>query len=285
MPPFPGRRWSDATTVDFARFAALPATERAGLVAVLPVGATEQHGPHLPVGVDAAIVDTLVERVIAAAAAEVPFVVLPTVRVGKSDEHLAFPGTLSIGAETLVAILADLAEGVRRAGIKKLVFLNGHGGQSAVLDVAARDARHLGLLAVVCNWWAFGFPDGLFPAEELRHGVHAGQVETSMMLAIAPHLVKAASAERFVPSSVGVERDYNRLATLPSPGRAHFGWLAQDLHPSGACGDAAAATAEAGERVLAHTTAALVELLAEVSRAPMSLLAEAPAVLIEGGEA
>lgn len=268
---------------DFARFAALPAAERQRLVAVLPIGATEQHGPHLPVGVDAAIVDALAERLVAAAPAETPLVVLPTVSVGKSDEHIAYPGTLSLGAATLAAVLRDTAEGVRRAGLSKLVLLNGHGGQSAVLDVVARDLRHAGMLAVVCNWWGLGFPEGLFPPDELRHGVHAGRVETAMMLAIDPASVAQDRAARFVSSAEAIERQYTRLAPLPLAGRAHFGWLAHDLHPSGASGDASVATAEEGERVLDHTTAALVELLAEVSRAPMTLLAEAPQLPDVGG--
>jgi creatinine amidohydrolase len=283
MSVLPSRRWNDATTVAFARFAALPAAERELLVAVLPVGATEQHGPHLPVGVDSAIVDTLVDRVIDTAAAEAPFVVLPTVRVGKSDEHLAYPGTLSLGAETLRAMLREMAEGVRRAGVSKLVLLNGHGGQSAVLDIVARDLRHTGMLTVVCNWWALGFPEGLFPADELRHGVHAGRVETAMMLAIDPKSVAQDRAGRFDSSSAAIEVAYKRLAPLPASGRAHFGWLAQDLHPSGACGDASSATADEGERVLAHTTAAFIELIAEVSRAPLSFLAAAPPDPLDGG--
>jgi creatinine amidohydrolase len=125
------------------------------------------------------------------------------------------------------------------------------------------------MLAVAANWFSWGLPPGLFPEAEVRHGIHAGRVETAMMLAVRPDLVRPDLAEDFVPATLAHEREFPRLRTL---GAAGFGWLAQDIHPKGAAGDARQATAAAGEAVLAHAAECLRELLLELVRYPLERL-------------
>jgi creatinine amidohydrolase len=163
---------------------------------------------------------------------------------------------------------------VRRAGVRKLVLLNSHGGQTAPMQIVARELRirHT-MLAVAASWFAFGTPAGLVPAAELRHGIHGGTIETSLMLALRPDLVRLERARDFRPSSVALERDFPRLASLGPAGR---GWQAQDLHAAGVCGNASTATAEIGRACLEHAATALAELVAEIARLPLATLDTRP---------
>jgi creatinine amidohydrolase len=244
-------------------------------VAVLPVGAVEQHGPHLPIMVDACLNEAIVERALGLLPEGTPVLVLPMTSAGKSDEHRDFKGTLTLSAETLLRVWHEIGVSVRRAGVRKLLLLNSHGGQPQVMQIVARRLRiEQGMLAVAANWFSWGLPPGLFPEAEVRHGIHAGAVETAMMLAVRPDLVRPECAEDFAPATLGDERDFPRLRTL---GAAGFGWQAQDLHPDGAAGDARGATAEKGEAVLAHAAGCLRELLEEMVRYPLERLrAKAP---------
>ncbi|MEH3106918.1 MAG: creatininase family protein [Sphingomonas fennica] len=254
--------WQDWTTADFA------AVDRARDVALMPVAAIEQHGPHLPVSVDA----DLNAGVIAAAAAHLEgagfrTVVLPMLAIGKSNEHAAFPGTLSIGAETLLRLWLDVAESVIRSGFAKLLMLNSHGGQPQLVEVAVRELRvRHGILAVSASSYGFGLPDGLFDAEERRHGIHAGAIETSMMLHLHGHRVRHAEIADFPSAGAAIERDY---AELRLEGPVGIGWMTQDVNPSGAVGNATLATAEAGAACLDHAASALARLLADISRYPL----------------
>jgi creatinine amidohydrolase len=260
--------WQDLATTDFRTLD----PERA--VALLPVAAIEQHGPHLPVAVDALINEGIVRRTLELLPEGTPVLVLPMTAVGKSDEHLAYAGTLTLRAETLGRVWLELGRSVRRAGVRKLVFLNSHGGQPQVMQIVARELRVVhDMLAVACSWFAMGLPEGLFDAQEIRHGIHGGAIETSMMLALRPDLVRMDAARAFVPSSVEAEREFPRLVSL---GFAGFGWQTQDLHPAGACGDATRASAEAGRRCLEHAAAALAELLLEVVHFPLARLRPPP---------
>lgn len=260
--------WQDLATTDFA---ALPA-ERA--VAVLPVAAIEQHGPHLPLATDALINEGIVRRVLELLPPGSPVLVLPLQAVGKSDEHIDYPGTLTLSAATLIAAWGEIGASVRRAGLRKLVLLNSHGGQVAPMQIVARELRiRHAMLAVAASWFAFGTPEGLVDARELRHGIHGGTVETSMMLALRPDLVRLERARDFRPTSLALERDCPRLMALGAAGR---GWQAQDLHPAGTCGDATRATAEIGRACLEHAARALVELLGEVERLPLAALEARP---------
>ena len=188
----PVRFWADLATTDFA------ALDRARAIAVLPVAATEQHGPHLPLSVDTELVEGVLRASLPHLPADLPVFFLPTQALGFSPEHTAFAGTLSLKAETLIRLWTDIGESVAASGVKKLVLLNSHGGQVGLMDVVARDLRaRLGLLVYSVSW--FNLPllgeDGrdvnaLFNADEHRFGVHAGEVETSMMLALRPERVR-----------------------------------------------------------------------------------------------
>lgn len=257
--------WWDLTTQDFADIDA----ERA--VAILPVGAVEQHGPHLPVRVDAAINAGIIARAVELMPAECPALVLPMMAVGKSDEHLAFPGTLTLSYETLARVWFELGESVHRAGIRKILFFNSHGGQPQLLEIVCRELRvKLGMFAVSAMWPRLIDMDELFDAGENRHGIHAGQSETSIMLHLHPELVEMHRAENFVPLSVEIERESEILGRGSS---VSFGWQAQDLHPKGACGDATKATAELGAVTVERAAERLVVLIDEISHYPLSRIA------------
>ena len=262
------RLWWDMTTRDFET-----AIDPERTVAVLPVAAVEQHGPHLPVAVDAVLCQGVVDRMAATAPDDLPVTFLPLMSVGKSNEHLAFPGTLSLSLETLIGLWTDVAESVARAGVRKLVLLNSHGGQVQVMDIVARDLRvRRGLFVAAASLWAAGLPPGLFSEEELAHGIHAGGIETSMMMHLRPDLVREAERADFTPRSVALERDH-RFLRFEGRG-VGFGWQAQDLHPSGACGNALNADAGRGRLIVEHMAAHLLELLREVSELPLSTLVE-----------
>ncbi len=269
------RYWADWSTRDFARAQANGSL--AQTIAVLPVAATEQHGPHLPLQVDTALVNGVVAASQPHMAYDVPALFLPTQAVGLSPEHAAFPGTLTLKAETVIRLWTEIGESVCASGVKKLVLLNSHGGQVGVMDIVARDLRaRLGMLVYSVNW--FGLPltaaDGsdvnaLFSAHEHRFGIHAGEIETSMMLALAPDQVDMAQAQNFASTS---EDRAKRFAILGNGKSAKLGWQMQDYNPAGAVGNAAAATADKGHAVLDAAGRALAALLAEIHQLPDTTL-------------
>lgn len=265
------RFWSDLKSPDFARL------DLMRCIAVLPVAAIEQHGPHLPLNVDA----TLVEGVIAAALphlpAAQPVLFLPTQSVGFSPEHTRFAGTLTLKAETVIRLWTELAEAVAQTGVKKLVLLNSHGGQVGLLDVVARDLRaRLGMLVYSVNWFNLplagenGKPvNDLFSADEHRFGIHAGEIETSMMLALKPDQVDMAKAQNFHSTS----QDRAEKFSILGDGRsAKLAWQMQDYNPQGAVGNAAAATADKGRAVLNAAGRSLAKTLAEIDQLPADTL-------------
>jgi creatinine amidohydrolase len=243
-------------------------------IAVLPVAAVEQHGPHLPVGVDTYIAEAYLARVRALLPQGTPAVILPVQVVGASDEHRAFPGTLTLSPETALRAFIEIGESVARAGIRKLIIINSHGGNLTIIDLAARQLRvRHGMLAVHCSWGRFGYPDGLFSPSEHTHGIHGGDIETSIMLAAYPELVRREKIADFKPATYAMERDYTWLrADFP----AGFGWMTQDLHASGAVGDASLASAEKGEAALDHGAKAFIELLKDVQKFDLGNLAKGP---------
>jgi creatinine amidohydrolase len=269
------RFWSDLTTRDFARRQASGQALRT--VAVLPVAATEQHGPHLPLNVDA----TLADGIIAASLAHLPesldVLFLPTQAVGKSNEHLRFPGTLTLSAETLIRLWTEIGESVARAGVRKLVLFNAHGGQVSVMDIVARDLRtRCDLLVYSVNWYDLPLGDdvnGLFPPEEHRFGIHAGEIETSMMLALQPEQVDMSQARDFRSTSQDRAQAFEILGNGRS---AKLGWQMQDYHPQGAAGNASRATAAKGQAVVQAAGHQLARLLQEVDRLPLSTLVDRP---------
>ena len=271
----PSRYWADWSTRDFARAQANGSL--AQTIAVLPVAATEQHGPHLPLQVDTALVNGVVAASLPHMAHDVPALFLPTQAVGLSPEHAAFPGTLTLKAETVIRLWTEIGESVCASGVKKLVLLNSHGGQVGVMDIVARDLRaRLGMLVYSVNW--FGLPltgpegedvNALFSAHEHRFGIHAGEIETSMMLALAPEQVDMAQAQNFTSTS---EDRAKRFAILGNGKSAKLGWQMQDYNPAGAVGNAAAATADKGHAVLDAAGRALAALLAEIHQLPDTTL-------------
>ncbi len=264
----PTKFWAEMSWRDFSD------AEMSRVVAVLPVAAIEQHGPHLPVGVDAFINEGYLQRAVARVPADLPVLFLPLQAVGASSEHSEFPGTLTLSGETLARAWTEIGESVARTGCRKLIFMNSHGGNSAVIDIVARELRaRRRMLAVNASWRRLGYPEGLYSARELAHGVHGGDAETSLMLAFRPETVRMEEARDFVSVGVSMEREFKHLRGTQPIG---FGWLASDLNPSGAVGDAAAAAAAKGEACAEHGADAFVELLREAAAFDLARLADGP---------
>lgn len=255
------RLWGDLKADDLRALV----TDRT--VALLPVGAIEQHGPHLPLATDAILAEAVALRA-AARVENATVLVLPTVAVAKSDEHLAFPGVLTLDAATLQSVLVQTGRSVARSGIRRLVFLNAHGGNVPVLQIAARTLRiEAGLFCLSAGWVSMGYPAGLVSDAEARDGIHAGFVETAAMLHVRGDLVDMDKARDFVPASRAVAQS-NEILRIVGPVSA--GWMMDDLNPDGAAGNAAAATEEAGRALIEHAAARYAKLLEEVSRHPVT---------------
>ena len=271
--------WSDLTTRQFAQLAASP--NIAQVVAVLPVAATEQHGPHLPVSVDAALVNGVVNASLTHLPADLPVLFLPTQQIGKSNEHIRFPGTLTLSAQTVISLWMDIGASVARSGIKKMLILNSHGGQASIMDIVARDLRtEHDLIVYSANWYNLPLGDvvmGLFPAEEHRFGIHAGDIETSMMLALEEKSgikgIDMTQAQNFHSTSQDRAAKY---AVLGNGTSAKLGWQMQDYNPQGAAGNAAAANAAKGHALINAAGLQLANLLKEVSDLPLSTLKPSP---------
>lgn len=258
--------WWDLTTRVFAE------TDMSEVVAVLPVAAVEQHGPHLPVRVDSAINAGILQRVVDRMPDDLPVLVLPMQAVGKSVEHTAYPGTLTLSYETLARVWYEIGESVARTGCRKIVFANSHGGQPQVMEIVCRELRvRLGMFAVSARVTAAADMSDLFSDHEMKHGIHGGEYETSAMLALHPDLIAMEHAEDFVPLSVEMERT-NPILT--PEGGIGFGWQTQDIHPSGACGNAAAADAARGETALDRAADSFIALLREVRDYPLSRITD-----------
>ena len=259
--------WQDLTTRDFA------SVDPERTVAVLPVAAIEQHGPHLPLATDALINKGIVAATIEQLPRSPAVLVLPALDVGSSLEHADFPGTLSIDAERLLNVWLDIGASVARTGMRKLVILNTHGGQKALVDLAALRLRvDHDLFVVRASYFSFGAPEGLFSAAEWLHGIHGGEVETSLMLHLAPELVRRSALENFAGLGAKLAREN---AVLGAEKPVGFAWKAQDLNPAGVCGNAAAADAERGSRYLEHIVDRFTALLAEVAATPLGVISNA----------
>lgn len=254
----PVRSWGDLTTLDCAGSALADA------VAVLPVAAVEQHGPHLPLATDAIIAEGYLARLPAFVAPDVDALVLPVQSIGKSDEHDAFPGTLTLDTRTALRAWTGIGAGVAAAGCSRIVIVSSHGGNSALVDLVASDLRgRHAMIAVATAWSRLGYPQDLFPPGEIAHGIHAGGIETALMLALRPDLVRREAVADFPSRGLAMAREFTHLRA----GRpAALAWKAQDLHPSGALGDARLGTAEAGHAALDHGAKAFAELLSDVAR-------------------
>jgi len=274
------RFWADLTTQDFARL--LDSGQAAQTIAVLPVAATEQHGPHLPLSVDTVLADGIVKASLPHLAPDLKVLFLPTQAVGLSPEHARFPGTLTLKNETILRLWTDIGESVAAAGIKKLVLFNSHGGNVGAMDLVARDLRaRLDMLVYSVSWFNLplldeqgGDANALFSPGEHRFGVHAGDIETSMMLALDPAHVDMGQAQNFASAA---QRRSTQFDILGNGKSAKLGWQMQDYNPAGAVGNAAAASADKGQSVVDAAGRALARLLVEVDRLPPDTVLNRPA--------
>ena len=259
------RFWAELKSSEFA------ALDPNATIAVLPVAATEQHGPHLPVTTDTAIADGMIKTVLARLPHDLSVLFLPIQMIGKSNEHLRSPGTITYSAENLIRIWVEIGESVHRAGLRKMVIANSHGGNIEVAGIVARELRvRLNMLVATTQWRTFGLPPGIYADFDTRHGIHAGDIETSLMLYFRPDLVDMGKAKLFSSKGADMERDYKYLRPI---GPHAFAWIAQDLNPDGALGDASAASAEKGRLTAEHQTDAFIAFLRDVARFPLAQLA------------
>ena len=241
----------------------LPTKGRHDWIVVLPLGAHEQHGPHLPFETDCLIAQGIVDQLIAALPSHLPVTFLPVEPVGYSIEHMDVPGTKTLAFDEAVMRWLEIAEGLHRQGIRKFVMLNAHGGNSPLMTIVATEARvRFNMLAVATSWTRFGMPQGLINPEDKAIDIHGGDIETSVMLALYPDRVDMARAEAFQSRQ---SEFASRFRHLRAYGPHAFGWKMSDLNPKGVAGNAAAATAEKGEAILAHAMKGIVELLEDVA--------------------
>jgi creatinine amidohydrolase len=264
----PSRDWTEIRWTDVGP------TEASRWIAVLPLAATEQHGPHLPHETDVLIADAYLARVRELLPATLPVTFLPVEPVGISTEHIDYPGTQTLPTELALRRWTGIGEDVARRGVKKLVIITSHGGNSAAMMLVAQDLRaHQKLFVVTTSWSRLSAAEKLFPADEVRHGIHGGAIETSIMLARYPNQVRTDAIADFPASSIAMEQQYRWLSTQrPAP----FAWQAQDLHPSGAVGNATLAVPAKGEQLLDQGARAFCELLDEVDKFDVNTLAKGP---------
>ncbi|MEM9060898.1 MAG: creatininase family protein [Pseudomonadota bacterium] len=243
--------WADYRTTEYADI------DPMRTIAILPTAAIEQHGPHLPVGVDTMINAGMLDVLRARCPEDLDIRILPIQAVGKSNEHLHAPGTLTLTAETALRAWVEIGLSVRRAGVRKIVIVNSHGGNLDLISILSRELRvQAGMFAVKCQWGSFGHPEGIYTDHERAFGIHGGDVETSLMLAFRPDTVDMSHAKDFRSSA--------ETSAISPIGPISYGWVASDLNPDGTVGDASLATAEKGHATAEHQVAGFIELLHKV---------------------
>ena len=229
-------------------------------VVVLPVGAIEQHGPHLPLSVDTVIADEVASALLNAVGGDIDLWLLPTLAVSKSNEHLWSPGTLSLSAETLLRVLDDLATCIAATPARRLVFLNGHGGNSSLLVTACRDLRVAhGLLTFLVHPFIPPASGGPSTEEELGMGVHGGLHETALFAYLRPDEVDMKQAVRSVPEWMAAN-EWVRFG-----GSVQFGWTSRDFGPQGHIGDPTGATVDLGRALFDEVVGAMASQLREIA--------------------
>lgn len=230
---------------------------------ILPLGATEQHGPHLPFETDTIIAQGVVDHVKALLPAYLDVTFLPVEAITYSPEHLHVAGTRSLQFDDAINRWIEIGLDCAAKGCKRLVFLNAHGGNSPLMVIAATELRlRASMLAVTTSWTRFPAPEGLISPHEKAYGIHGGQIETSVMLALRPDLVDMAKAEDFTSSQERFAADYKHLRAY---GPHAFGWKMSDLSEPGVVGNAAIASAELGTILLDNAAKGFIELLEDVA--------------------
>ena len=252
----PRRFWRDMPSSAFGPHAA-------DWIAVLPLAAIEQHGPHLPVGVDAIIARSMVDACAEALPADLPVTFLPVQEIAKSNEHVRFPGTLTLGWDTTIRQWIDIGRSVARAGPRTLVLVTSHGGNVAPMDIAARELREgENLRVVTTSWGRLGDWKAIYGHDEPVIDIHGGLIETSLMLAMRPDLVDMEAARDFASDQSRMADAHAMLGWHGSP--ANTAWLAGDLNPDGVVGDASSASAELGRRDMASMVEGFCRLMGEL---------------------
>ncbi len=254
IPPerfFPYLTWCDIEAM----------TDKENTVIIQPVGAIEQHGPHLPLVVDAAIGMGVLGKALSKLDKQIPAYALPCLYYGKSNEHWHFPGTITLSAQTLLEVIEEMAASIYRAGFRKLVLMNSHGGQPQVMEIAARDIhqQHEDFLVFpLFTWRVPNLASELLTEKELELGIHAGDGETSLMLSLLPDSVKMDKAVKEYPR--GLPED----SLLSMEGKLPFAWTTRELTESGVLGDATVASKEKGDRLLASLSDSWVEVIKDI---------------------
>lgn len=249
--------WADLRSDEFARLD--PDTT----IAILPTAAIEQHGPHLPVGTDTMIAQGMLDELRRSCPEDLDILILPIQAVGKSNEHLYAPGTVTHDAETTIAAWRNIGLSVARAGLRKMVIVNSHGGNMDVNSIVARDLRvQAGMYVVKCAWGAFGYPEGMFSNRELTYGLHGGDIETSLMLDFRPDTVDMAHAQDFGST--------HETDPIPPVGPVSYGWIASDLNPDGVVGEAHLATAAKGRATCEHQVQGFIQMLRQMRDTDLS---------------
>lgn len=239
------------------RFAEFADADPDKTIAILPTAAIEQHGPHLPVGTDTLIAEGMLAQFRQDCPDDLDVRILPVQSVGKSNEHLWAQGTVTLTAATALQAWTEIGLSVARAGLKKIVIVNSHGGNLDLISILSRELRvQAGMRAVKCQWSGFGSPEGMFTDHEKAFGIHGGDVETSLMLAFRPATVDMSEARNFVSSA--------QSTVLQPIGPISYGWIASDLGEAGVVGDASIATAQKGADTAKHQVAGFIELLRAV---------------------
>lgn len=243
--------WAQYRAPEFATM------DPARVIAILPTAAIEQHGPHLPVGTDTMIAEGMLDQLRRTCPEDLDILILPVQAVGKSNEHIHAAGTLTLSAENALRVWTEIGLSVARAGLRKIVILNSHGGNLDLISILSRELRvRAGMQAVKCQWGNFGVPDGIYSAQERSFGIHGGDLETSLMLHFRPETVDMSQARDF--------RSTAETAPIPPTGPISLGWISRDLNPAGTVGEAHLASAEKGAATCAHQVTGLIGLLRQL---------------------